>query len=240
MRILKQTLQLMVILMLFAGLAGCALLNPPKPDDPKFAPVAPERMRPPAENNGAIFQSGFSRNLFEDRRASRVGDIITIVLEETTRSSNDSSTNNFKNSDTQVSAPSVFGSVKALNTNESKILPNLNSAFNNQITADRTFNGSSKSNQNNRLIGTITVTVSDVLPNGNLMIRGEKWIHLNQGKDYIRLTGMVRPEDITSENTVASNKIADARIAYSGTGQNNDVNVMGWLARFFTTAFFPL
>ena len=91
----------------------------------------------------------------------------------------------------------------------------------------------------NSLSGNITVTVHDVLPNGVLMVKGEKWLTLNQGDEYIRISGMVRPQDIGSDNTVESTKLADARIAYSGTGSVNDSNVMGWMSRFFIGAIWP-
>ena len=91
----------------------------------------------------------------------------------------------------------------------------------------------------NSLNGNITVTVHQVLPNGVLIVRGEKWLTLNQGDEYIQVSGMVRPQDIGPDNTVESTKLADARISYSGTGAVHDTNVMGWLSRFFVSALMP-
>jgi len=85
------------------------------------------------------------------------------------------------------------------------------------------------------LAGSITVTVTEVLPNGVLRIRGEKWLSLTNGEEYIRLTGLVRPQDIKPDNTLASNRIADARIAYGGTGDFDQANQMGWMGRFFNS-----
>jgi flagellar L-ring protein precursor FlgH len=90
------------------------------------------------------------------------------------------------------------------------------------------------------LAGSITVTVTEVLPNGVLRIRGEKWLSLTNGEEYIRLTGLVRPQDIKPDNTLASNRIADARIAYGGTGDFDQANQMGWMGRFFNSEWWPL
>jgi len=102
------------------------------------------------------------------------------------------------------------------------------------LDSNNTFAGNGTSAQNNNLTGSITVTVSAVLANGNLSIRGEKWLNLTQGSEFIRLTGIVRPYDIDADNTVASSKIANPRITYRGTGAINEANQEGWLARFFS------
>ena len=105
---------------------------------------------------------------------------------------------------------------------------------------DSAFKGDSKSNQGNSLSGNISVHVLRVLQNGNLMIRGEKWITLNNGDEYIRLTGVIRSKDINSNNTVLSSKVANARIQYAGTGTFADVNEQGWLSKFFNSSWWPL
>jgi flagellar L-ring protein precursor FlgH len=84
------------------------------------------------------------------------------------------------------------------------------------------------------------VHVLKVLPNGNLMIRGEKWLTLNNGDEYIRLTGVIRPKDINSNNTILSTKVANARIQYAGTGSFADANEQGWLTKFFNSSWWPL
>ena len=110
----------------------------------------------------------------------------------------------------------------------------------NTIDAERTFAGSGDSAQSNSLSGEIAVTVSDILPNGNLLIRGEKIIGLNQGSEFIRLSGIVRPQDISTENVILSRKIANARIYYGGGGVVAESNTKGWLTRFFDSPMFPL
>jgi flagellar L-ring protein precursor FlgH len=111
--------------------------------------------------------------------------------------------------------------------------------LNNEIAGDRSFSGQADSSQSNRLDGSITVTVAERLPNGNLVVRGEKMIQINQGEELIRVQGIVRPVDIGPQNTVPSTKIADARISYGGKGTLADANRPGWLSRFFNSPWFP-
>jgi flagellar L-ring protein precursor FlgH len=90
------------------------------------------------------------------------------------------------------------------------------------------------------LRGSIAVTVHRVLPNGTLLVKGEKNLRLNQGEEFIRLTGLVRVDDINRFNQVSSQNIANANISYAGRGLLNDSNSAGWLTRFFTSPIFPL
>ncbi|MGL5585984.1 MAG: flagellar basal body L-ring protein FlgH, partial [Plesiomonas sp.] len=108
------------------------------------------------------------------------------------------------------------------------------------LGADRDFKGNSTSSQQNSLSGSITVLVYEVMPNGILRVRGEKWLRLNQGDEYIRLNGLVRVDDIDGSNRVPSQRLADARITYSGRGALSDSNSAGWLTRFFNSPFFPI
>jgi flagellar L-ring protein precursor FlgH len=107
------------------------------------------------------------------------------------------------------------------------------------LSGSRSFEGEADASQSNSLSGAITVTIADVLPNGNLVVRGEKWLTLNQGEEFIQVSGIVRPQDVTTANTVLSTQIADARITYSGKGTLADSNRMGWLARFFNSPVWP-
>ena len=93
--------------------------------------------------------------------------------------------------------------------------------------------------KSNRVDGNIAVTVYRRLPNGNLLVRGEKWITVNQGREYLRVAGIVRPTDIGTDNSVPSFKLADAQIEYSGRGALADANKPGWLSRFFNSPLFP-
>ncbi|MFT5720200.1 MAG: flagellar L-ring protein precursor FlgH [Motiliproteus sp.] len=212
------------------GLAGCATQVPPKPDNPYFAPVPPAAMATPKPVDGAIFHAGTSLSLYEDSKARRVGDILTITLTERTQSSKSSETDVGKNSNIQIAAPTVFGSPLSIGGNP------LSASL---AGGTRTFSGTGDTDQSNSLSGSITVTVVAVLPNGVMRVRGEKWMTLTSGDEYIRVSGLVRPQDVSPENTLDSVKLADARITYSGTGQVHDSNHMGWLSRFFFSPLWP-
>jgi len=209
-------------------LTGC-VNKAPKPDNPYYAPIQPAQMEQPKPVNGAIYQAGSSMDLYSDGRAHRVGDIITVVLTERTQSSKSSSTETDKSTDIGIGVPNVLGQ-------DLKLFGNPLSA---SMNSDSSFEGEGSSDMSNSLSGNITVTVHQVLPNGTMLVRGEKWLTLNQGDEYIRISGLVRPQDIGADNSVESTRLADARITYSGTGATHDANVMGWLARFFISPLWP-
>jgi len=210
--------------------AGCATAPPPpSPDadvrDEVVWPTVTTAERAP----GTIFGAG-SLELFMDLRARDVGDILTIALIERTNASKASSTATAKSAELNTGFP-IFGGRQPLSSGR----PVLNSEF----SAERSTNGQADASQSNRLDGNITVTVAERLPNGNLVVRGEKWLTLNQGEELIRFQGVVRPVDIGPDNTIPSYKVADARIVYSGKGTLADSNRAGWLARFFNSPWFP-
>ncbi len=209
-------------------LAGC--MGPqPKPNDPYYAPVLPRTPLPAAANNGSIYQAGFEQNLYGDRKAFRIGDIITITLNERTAASKTANSKIAKTSATTMGITSLFGS--SVHAGDA----NLNAGY----SGDRATNGTSQAAQGNSLTGSVTVTVADVLPNGILAVRGEKWMTLNTGEELVRIAGMVRADDIQTDNTVSSNRVADARITYSGTGSFADASQTGWLDRFFLSPYWP-
>lgn len=219
-----------VLLYLLIVLNGCVVMAPSKPNDPYYAPVLQTNPEPDLNTNGSLYRSNISINLFGDNKASRIGDIITVMLEEQTSSSKSSNVDVAKDNDTNIDASStLFG-----------MQPSLGSiGLGTSLISEREFTGEASADQSNRLTGDITVTVVDVYPNGNLLIRGEKWITLNRGDEYIRISGLVRADDIEPDNTVISTKIANARISYSGTGELADSQQMGWLSRFFNSAIWP-
>lgn len=227
---------------LMLTITGCSGQYFPKPDDPLFAPVIPDIPPEPKASNGSTYIDGYGLSLYQDIKAYRVGDILTVRLVEQTKASKDAKTNFKKEYGLTVDNPTILGN----NSVKSKLLqklPLINSertaTLNNDLKSNSEFKGSGDSDQNNSLTGDITVTISQVLPNKNLVIRGEKWLTLNQGSEYIRLTGIVRPQDIDPNNQVVSTRIANARITYSGTGAVADANKAGWLARFFNSAMMP-
>ncbi|RTE66870.1 flagellar basal body L-ring protein FlgH [Amphritea opalescens] len=210
-------------------LGGCTSAVP-KPDNPRFAPVRPQAMEAPREVTGSIFNAATSNSLYGDGRAHRVGDIITIVLEESTSSTKSNKTSVDKSNSQTIDSPTVFGIQPTI------LGKPLSFGSGESETA---FDGEGSSDMSNSLDGNITVTVHEVLPNGLMIVKGEKWLTLNQGDEYIRVSGMIRPQDITSSNTVNSTQLADARITYSGSGELNDSNSMGWLSKFFIGPLWP-
>lgn len=208
-------------------LAAC---TPVPPRDPAFAPVAPADLRPPLQSSGAIYQPGYDMRLFEDNKAMRVGDILTIKLEELTQAKKADNLSAQKDIDVLVSAPTIAGfAMSSITGNDPKT----------ELAAKRGFGGDGKANQSNSLRGDISVTVTELLPNGNLKVRGEKRVTLNQGDEYIRLSGIVRPVDIDADNTISSDKVADATIMYTGDGAMADASKMGWLSRVIFSPWFP-
>ncbi len=221
-------------------LTGCNVFGP-KPNDPAYAPVPPEQLKPPINLSGSIYQEGYAMSLFEDKRARRVGDILTITLEEAYASEKEAVTTLSKNTDATMANPTIMNSTPQFKV--PGILPladNENNNLNTSYDMQRGFDSDASSEQSNSLTGSISVTVASVMPNGNLVVRGEKWLTLNRGDEFIRITGIVRPDDINTDNTVSSTRVADARITYSGKGEVADSNAVGWLAKFFFTALWPL
>ena len=209
-------------------LAGC--MNMPVRDDPKFAPTYPSVPLPSSQNNGAIYQSGYDVALFQDNKSRHVGDVLTVVLVEKTAASKSASTNTAKDTKLNVGTPTVFGAPVTLGGKD---------ILGASAASSDSFAGKGDSSQSNSLSGNISVTVAQVLPNGNLIVRGEKTLTLNQGREFVQISGIVRPVDLLSDNTVLSTQLADARIAYSGQGAVHDSNTMGWLARFFNSGLWP-
>lgn len=190
--------------------------------------VLPEAPKP--QVTGAIYGGPRTMVLFEDMRAHQVGDILTVILSESTNASKSADTSLDRSGNNSITNPVLAGKARVIGTDS-------NLGF--DLTSASKFAGESASKQNNTMQGTIAVTVGKVLPNGNLYVQGEKWIKINQGNEYIRLRGILRPVDISTNNTVLSTQIADARISYSGTGSTADVNVAGWLSRFFMSPLWP-
>ncbi|NCA70294.1 MAG: flagellar basal body L-ring protein FlgH [Sphingobacteriia bacterium] len=182
------------------------------------------QLREPQPANGAIFQASSVRPLFEDRRARHPGDIITINLVErnVAQKSTNAQTSRRSNLSAGVDAASASG-----------IFPPFQ--LDAEAGSSSTFSGSGAAAANNLFSGTITVTVIDVYPNGNLLVSGEKMLIINQGHEYIRFSGVINPHHITYANSVQSTQVADARIEYVGSGFIKQSTRMAWLQRFFNT-----
>lgn len=197
----------------------------PRSDDPYYAPVIKYEAQPSQNVNGGIYKVSMGDIFFGSQTASKVGDILTISLSETTSSSKSNNATLSKSSSASVQNPRVVGT----EVNIDSVLPDGGSDF----------SGSAGANQSNSLNGTITVTVYDVYPNGILAVRGEKWVTLNRGDEYIRLTGIIRKRDIKPNNTIDSSRVADARITYSGSGEIASGSEQGWVTRLLNRGVVP-
>ncbi len=205
-----------------------------------FSSSGPEEVTAMTINHGAIYQSVSAHTWFEDKKARRVGDLITIVFNEQTDASKTASTSASKDSFTSMANPTLFGSSVQLNV--PGIVPlqtNIGNNLQTSIDASADFAGSGSSSQSNSLSGSITVTVSEVLANGNLRVRGEKRVRLNQGIELVQVSGIVRSQDIRTDNSVLSSQIADAQINYKGQGILADANANGWFSRLFMSQYWP-
>ena len=206
------------VLLLFLG--GCAQLPRPSVVGEQESVEIPQP--PPALSNGSIYQAGRGQKpLFEDRRPRTVGDVLTVMVNEQVSASKSSQSNADRS-----------GSASFAPTAVPKGLEDL-SDYGFDLTGQNDFEGGGGSQAENTFTGTITVTVLEVLTNGNLRVRGEKQILINQGTEFIRFAGVVDPLEISDSNTVPSTQVADARIEYVGDGYINEAQHMGWLQRFF-------
>lgn len=205
-------------------LGACSHFNP-KVD----FPVTTEASRPAVATGGpatlptgSIYASGNFRPLFEDRRARHVGDLITIVINERVSASQKNLNSAQRDDSAGINFPALNGffGTKALNATAS---------------SNKKFNGQGESTANNSIVGTVAVTVQEVLPNGNLVVSGERQLGTNTEVETIRFYGVVNPVNILGNNTVSSTVVADARIEYRGKGQIDAATTMGWLSRFFLT-----
>ena len=229
---MKPVCRLIQILVLLSLAVGCAQTRIIVQPDPQYAPVDLNAMEFKPEPNGSIFQTGRSVRLFEDNKAFRIGDVLSVTLLEATNASKSAETNTEKEDEADIGASLLFGSDGPT--------VNGNLVLNSEFDAEREFSGKGDSAQSNSLEGEIAVTVVDVLPSGNLVVRGEKIIGLNQGSEFIRISGLVRPQDVSTDNIVVSTKLANSRIFYGGGGSIAESNTKGWLSRFFDSPVFPL
>ena len=210
------------------ALTGCMTAGPQR-EEPSYRPAYPLMEPAPPPEGGGLYQAGYGVSLFDDRRAMRVGDIVTIRLQERMQSSKSADTKISKESSSSVIEPTILG--KFVDGGTGGLLTNL--------SGGHEFDGAAESDQSNSLTGTISAVVTAVYPNGLLLVQGEKWLNLNRGEEYVRVSGLVRREDVDGSNSVSSLRLADARLAYSGTGPLANSNAPGWLTRFFLSPFMP-
>lgn len=213
-----------------AGLAACGLLAgcaSPR-DQIKVGPVTsarPVAAEDPAEHpTGAIFRSRGNVLLFEDRRPRAVGDLLTITINETTNASQSASSNTEKKTSATATLPKISG-----------VLGMAVNGLNATASGDNAFNGTGATTSAGAFTGTITVTVIEVLANGNLRVAGEKQIGIRENSEVLRIAGVVDPALIQPGNVISSTQIADARLDYRGGGNIEQAQIQGWFGRFFNS-----
>lgn len=219
-------------LVLLVGLvSGCSSV-PERMDimdyEPKF-----HQYEAPKKENGSLFASRMSLSPYGEVYARQVGDVLTILLTESMSAKKSSASNSTKSTEATVEPLSLLGSnvtTRSLGGVDMSV----------GMGSDNSFNGSGSATQSNAIDGYVSVTVNRVLPNGYLYVRGEKWIQINTGDELVKVSGIVRPDDIMAGNVVESTKMADARIVYSGEGFMSDASNPGWLFKFFNGSWWPL
>ncbi len=209
-----------IFLVLAAGMTGCGTV-------PETITHQPATARPPmpvtvAPANGAIFQSAAYRPMFEDRRPRMVGDMLTISIVEKTSATKSEANSASKEGGISFGAPTLFG-VPATTTAKLGL----------SATTDNSYEEKDATSTGNTFAGTITVTVTEVLPNGNLMVSGEKQVSFDKGVEYVRFSGIVNPDNIVSGNVVSSTQVADARVEYRTNSRIDKAEMMSQFARFF-------
>ena len=212
---------------LAALLAGCAAPGPVA-SDPNFAPAMPMPRVVESAPTGSIFRTGATDGMLSQNRRFQVGDVITVLLSESTQANRQQSTDLSREASNNV----VPQGVTDLVTTRAPLVRGVNvmdgvNLRNSTIESS----GTGTANQRASLNGSVAVTVAEVLPNGNLVLRGEKQMTLSEGTEVIQVSGIVRPDDIAPNNTVQSRRLADARFIYRGEGDIARTNQAGWGTR---------
>ncbi|MDR5835204.1 flagellar basal body L-ring protein FlgH [Caballeronia sp. LZ034LL] len=214
--------RLATVAALGAALGACGLV----PKEPIIQqPMTARPPQPPTgtRSPGAIYNAGYAgRPLFEDQRPRNMGDILTIVISENVNATKSSAANTNRGSNASFAVPTTPGIFGGLFNNTTL-----------SATGANKFTAAGGASAANTFSGTLTVTVTEVLPNGNLMVSGEKQMLINQGNEFVRFSGVVNPTTISGSNTVYSTQVADAKIEYSAKGYIDEAENMGWLQRFF-------
>ena len=210
----------LAIVAIAAGLSACAVTPPSIVQGPMTARPQPPQVARQA--NGAIFQSASYRPMFEDRRARYIGDILTMTISEKTSATKAGANSGSKTGSSESSVSGLFA-VPAITTGRLGV----------NASSDNSFEEKGSTSSSNSFSGTIAVTVIDVLSNGYLVVAGEKQVAFDKGTEFIRFSGVVNPDLITSGNNISSAQVADARVEYRTNSHIDKAEMMGILTRFF-------
>ncbi|MBF0424935.1 MAG: flagellar basal body L-ring protein FlgH [Magnetococcales bacterium] len=226
----KQVVPLFLVTTALIG-GGCstptrAAQRPPAPMA-YVKPLPPETLEP---KKGSIWQSSDRNTLFLDNKARNVGDLVTVTITEDASAKKDAQTNLKRNGQDEIDLGGLFGITTALQKGLSdKFVDKA------KIKSDHSFTGQGTTTRSGNLKATISCVVTEVMPNGNLRVEGRRDITVNNENQFIILSGVIRPEDISADNAVLSSKIADARIEYSGDGDINDQQQQSWFQKFISS-----
>ena len=224
---MRPTLPTAFIILLLAGLSGCAGNQQAQqlperytlPTPPKAAQAKPE---------GTIYAASNGLDLYADSRAKRVGDIVLVRIVETSKANKEANTKTQRTSSATGGISSLFGLETWLADNNHRFSPSLTEL---QATLTNDFEGKAKTNRKSNVTATISARVIDITTDGNLSIRGYQEVKVNDETQHIILSGIIRPQDVAQDNSVLSTHVADARIEYSGQGTLGDKQRPGWFAR---------
>ena len=228
---MKHTLPISALLLSLLSLVfvgGCATMQEDQGRD--FEASWPEDVVTPKALPGAIYAQGTDVSLWNNVTARNVGDTLTIRLAESTEAEKTATTTAGKSSTATLTGPTIAG--RPITMDGTPILEG-------SLGNESKFAGNGAATQSNKLDGYITVTVAKRFTNGNLLVRGQKWVAINSGREFVRLQGIVRPSDIAPDNSVVSWKVADAYISYGGQGTVANASKPGWLYRFFNSPKTP-
>lgn len=216
--------------LLALGLLGCATAPAPLAHSPEFAPVMPVAIEKPRQATGAIYNGRNSDNFFGRSRNYRVGDLITVVLDESTRAGREQRGSVTREASNNVIPSGLVSKVQNLALPTKILGTTLGGVLNgvNLNEASIESSGTGTAGQSASLTGAVSVTVVEVLANGNLMVRGEKQLALTEGAEVVQVSGIIRPDDVSPNNMVQSRRLANAQIAYRGTGDMAAAAKTGW------------
>ena len=221
-------MKILHVLLFSLFLGGCATMQ--EDDGRDFEASWPEEAVAPKPLPGAIFAQGTDVTLWNNVTARNIGDTLTVRLSESTEAEKSATTTASKSSNASLTGPTIAGRPVTIDG-----VPVLEMGMDNKTE----FAGNGAATQSNKLDGFITVTVFKRLSNGNLLVRGQKWVAINNGREFVRLQGIVRPSDIAPDNSVLSWRVADAYISYGGQGTVANSSKPGWLFRFFNSPKTP-
>jgi len=211
-------MKVLTLIFLAASITGCATQKIAGPT-PEFAPIIPAASDLQTIPTGSLYNVGHSDSWFGEKKAYRVGDVVTVILDEALDAGTSNSAIASRKNKTDVLSPlqiAKWGSPGGLLSSDLQ--------EESEITSD----GSSTADQSANFTGTMTAQVVDVYPNGNLLIRGEKIVNFSSGSEVVQVKGIIRPQDIQPDNTVQSKRLASAQITYKGVGSGANATKVPW------------